>query len=271
MTIMLRCQKSCLTELSKSQIAIEYSYRVQERSPLAYIFWIYAGEGQRFEQSYAGLAQRLKLSGADDPMIDSMWLVKLWLADRDNGNWLMILDNVDDETVFSSSPTNEDREPLATYLPQTQHGLILVTSRNRQAALDLVGDVDSLVSVPEMCQTEAVSLLRCKLARDRPHEGALELVEALSRMPLAITQAASYINVTAPRMSVPRYLNLFRKNQTKYLEEVAPDLRRDLTRSASNSAIGTWRISFDHIRNHNPTAGETLCFVSLLHWHRIPL
>lgn len=200
-----------------------------------------------------------------------MWLVKLWLADRDNGNWFMILDNVDDETVFSSSLSIEDREPLATYLPQTQHGFILLTSRNRQAALDLVGDVDSLVSVPEMSQTEAVSLLRRRLAGNRAHEGALELVEELSRMPLAITQAASYINVTAAWMSVPRYLDLFRKNQIKYLEEDAPDLRRDLTRSASNSAIGTWRISFDHIRNHSPTACETLCFVSLLHWQRIPL
>ncbi len=200
-----------------------------------------------------------------------MWLVKLWLADRDNGNWFMILDNVDDETVFSSNTSIEAREPLATYLPQTQHGLILVTSRNRQAALDLVGDVDSLVSVLEMSQTEAVSLLRCRLAKNRAHEGALELVEALSRMPLAITQAASYINVTGAWMSVPRYLDLFRKNQIKYLEEDAPDLRRDLTRSASNSAIGTWRISFDHIRNHSPAACNTLCLVSLLHWQRIPL
>ncbi len=74
------------------------------------------------------------MPGADDPEIDSMSLVKFWLADGDYGSWLMILDHVEADIVFYSSRIDRDREPLVTYLPQMQHGLILVTLRNRQAA-----------------------------------------------------------------------------------------------------------------------------------------
>lgn len=62
-----------------------------------------------------------------------------WLRDPVNGAWLMVVDNVIDETVFSSLSRRE-RTPdsnaslevhqLHRHLLQVLHGSILVTSRS---------------------------------------------------------------------------------------------------------------------------------------------
>lgn len=53
----------------------------------------------------------------------------------------MILDNVDDDSVFFGNVQDEVgySKPLKSFLPQTLHGTILVTSRNKVAATNLVG------------------------------------------------------------------------------------------------------------------------------------
>ena len=206
-----------------------------------------------------------------------MKLVKDWLTDDENGPWLLVLDNVDDENVFSAMSTARttsnprEQQALVTFLPQTPRGFILVTSRNREAALQLVEDADCLVDVCEMTTPEALTLLRRKVSKDKSSdEVATDLVNALMRLPLAITQAASYISMT--RMTIVNYLDRFRKNQTMYLAHEQPDIRRlKVTETASNSAIKTWSISFDYIRKHAPLAEDLLCLMSLLFWQRIPL
>ena len=68
----------------------------------------------------------------------------------------------------------------------------------------------------------------------------IQLLETLGYLPLAITQAAAYINRRAPRMTISGYLEEFRKNDKKkanLLNRDAGDLRRD--GSASNSVVTT--------------------------------
>ena len=231
----------------------------------------------KFEHGYANIAEKLKLPGCDDPKLDNMMLVKDWLTDNENGRWLLVLDNVDDESLFSAmsnartTSNHYEQQPLVTFLPQTSRGFILVTSRNREAALQLVEDGNCLVDVCEMTMPEALTLLRRKVFEDKSSdEVAVDLVNALMRIPLAITQAASYISTI--RTTIVNYLNLFRKNQMTYLAIERPDDRRvNVTETASNSAIKTWSISFDYIRKHAPLAGDLLCLMSLLFWQRIPL
>ena len=85
------------------------------------------------------IASLLKLPGRDDPKVDILHLVHHWLCDERNGRWLLILDNADDYSAFSS--TNEDADslvygvdaavpPLDTFIPQSANGWVLVTSRD---------------------------------------------------------------------------------------------------------------------------------------------
>ena len=262
--------------IRKSQIAIEYCYRFKERHADSNIFWVHAGTKERFEQAFKAIARKCELPGWDNPATNPLDLVYDWL----NGDttWLMILDNADDKDVFfDQRPTTTSQipeaqrssVPLITYLPQTSRGgSVLITSRNRDVAFRLTDSVKSLIDVPDMSKKDAVALLCKKLPDDHSSdEEKFELVELLEYLPLAITQAASYISANTTRMTIARYSNNLRKNGDILLDDMG-DLRRDPT--TPSSVLLTWHISFDQIRRENRPAAEALSLMSVLYRQGIP-
>lgn len=212
---------------SKSQIAIEYSYRLRKQDPQTWVFWVHAGTAVKFEQAYRCIAATLQLTGWDDPKADTLGLVSRWLSDVDNGRWLMILDNADDMDVFrqareESSESNNTAHyviPLVAYIPQTATGSVLITTRNKQAASWLSSGYENIIQIELMDSDEAKQLLRTKIPASLSTEYDLgELVRELGYLPLAITQAAAYISARATRMTVFRYLTLYRQG-----EQINPD------------------------------------------------
>ena len=141
----------------KSQIAIEYSYRLKKRSPDAWVLWIHASNVARFEQSIRHIAERVKTKGRTDPKADIFQLFGAWLRDAQNGRWLIILDNADDASFLVDSPV-ADSGSAAPSLFECLHGSILVTSRSKGAALQLVEDSD-IVDVHPTTEEHAVELL----------------------------------------------------------------------------------------------------------------
>lgn len=270
--------------IGKSQIAIEYAHRVHKRSPLTRIFWVRGARRDVFLKSCRDLARQLQLPGWDDPRINVGKLFGDWLRDSMNGAWFLVIDNVDDETVFSCSSRKEhskdsnasfELNQLHRYLPQVSYGSILVTSRNRVAARDITNEDDCIISVDHLPEPDALSLLRKKLPKDKSSdEDAKELVSLLEKLPLAITQAAAYVSKGSGMRTISSYLKLFRSDQVRCLEMAANDIRRDSDESDqdfSNSVLKTWFISFKHIKAKNPDAAENLCFMSLVFGQGIPM
>ncbi|KAF1966818.1 hypothetical protein BU23DRAFT_312572, partial [Bimuria novae-zelandiae CBS 107.79] len=271
--------------IGKSQIAIEYAYRVREAAPQTWVFWVHASNAVRFEQAYRDIAAKVQLPGHDDPKADTLRLVHNWLCDERNGWWLMILDNADDDDVFFSADedtggtaqTNEatsQKRPLATFLPQTPNGSILITSRNSAAAFNLIGMHGSTAKVEPMGVEDALALLKTRVSISRSEEDdAKALVQALERIPLAITHAAAYIKTRAPMMTIASYLRLFREseaNQARLLDaKELRDLRRDP--SIKHAVIATWKISFDQIQKTGPAAAELLALMSMFDRQGIPV
>jgi len=193
----------------------------------------------------------------------------------------MILDNADDISVFSSPfkagiTTEGSRsilaeQPLSNFLPQSQSGAILITSRNRDVAFKLTGSYKDIIAVEQMDESHALALLKAKLGDDHNQEGAADLVQSLDYMPLAISQAAAYINRRGLRYTILGYLNDFYqsdKERAKLLEKDIGDTRRDGT--ASNSIMATWQISFEHICRERPSAARLLSLMSLFDRQGIP-
>jgi tetratricopeptide (TPR) repeat protein len=252
--------------VGKSQLAIEYTYRVRESSPLS-VFWVHSGTQARFKEGYQRIAGLVKMDGWDNPRLDTLQLVYDWLCKRENGKWAMVIDNADDDTVFFDRST----KALSEYIPQSENGRILITSRNRDLAYKLIGNHRSIIEVKPMNEGDAMSLLGKKLGPDIGRENAPELLNALDYMPLAITQAAAYIQQRAPRMSVKQYLDVFRKSerdQSRLLTKDLGDARRD--GRASNSIMMTWQTSFEHIESHIPTAASLLSLMCLFDRQGIP-
>jgi tetratricopeptide (TPR) repeat protein len=235
---------------------------------------VYCSSGARFRQSYEGIARALQLPGADRPETKVVQTVADWLRNEDNGRWLLILDNADDSAVFQENVAAESgQECLLDYVPQSSHGSVLITSRNRQAALDLTDDEESIIDVEPMTLPEAVKLLRSKLPRDKSDDNDVAmLAKELGCLPLAIKQAAAYISVGGTRMTISKYLEYFRKNetyQTQLLLKGYKDLRTD--QGLANSIILSWQISFDQIKKQLPAAADLLSLMSTVDRHEIPI
>jgi tetratricopeptide (TPR) repeat protein len=250
--------------VGKSQLAIEYAYRVAAEQPDTWVFWVHAGTQARVEEGFRAIADAVKLYGRNQPKADIPQLVYNWLSNERNGRWVMIMDSADDRDVFYSSSDNGGEQESERYrLPQSRNGSILVTTRSKKLARRLTGDGRNIIEIGPMVQGDALTLLEKKLGPLSEGDTAVELVRALDLVPLAISQAAAYIQAESPRISVEKYLGKFRESERKRIWLLGHDaggLRRD--GAASNAILTTWQISFDDIRSRRPSAADLLSLMS---------
>ncbi|KAI4596291.1 hypothetical protein KJ359_005420 [Pestalotiopsis sp. 9143b] len=157
----------------KSQLAIEYAHETRQRSPDTWVFWVHASNVRRYEQGLREIADLVKIPGRGDPQENIFQLVRDWLRGQKSRKWRLILDNVDDANFLLDVPSlapndhpNNDSRPdsrrLVDYLPACENGSILITTRNKGAALDLVEPYNTL-SVEPMERKEAEALIEAKL------------------------------------------------------------------------------------------------------------
>lgn len=222
----------------------------------------------------------MKIPGRNDPQANVFELVKKWLRNEKKGKWLLVLDNLDNDAVLDLPPgaaspanlpnTSDQPRSLLDYLPQTQNGAVLITTRTKSVAHKLVEPRDT-IPIDPMTEADAIELLAKKLDSSPDDTDLRKLAAVLEYMPLAIVQAAAYIQKRAPRCSVRRYIDDFSNSdqaKTSLLNHEAGHLRRD--REARNSIIITWQISFDYIREQSPSSADLLSLMSFFDRQGIP-
>ena len=67
------CQRVALVGLGgigKTQIALEFAFKIQELSPKTSIFWVPAIDTTSFEQAYRKIGQQLQIPNIDDDKAD---------------------------------------------------------------------------------------------------------------------------------------------------------------------------------------------------------
>ncbi|RYP03247.1 hypothetical protein DL764_005294 [Monosporascus ibericus] len=177
--------------VGKSQLAIEYAYRVRDtfrkQNKEIWAFWIHAGTRARVEEGFKEIADAAKIPGRNQPKADILQLVYQWLRNERNGQWLIVLDSADDVNVFYGTDEKakqtvtigEGMRPLWTYLPQSSNGSTLITTRDKELAFKLTGDHRNIIEVGPMDQDHALTLFATKSGfQDNKDEGT-ELVEEL--------------------------------------------------------------------------------------------
>jgi tetratricopeptide (TPR) repeat protein len=261
-----------LTVDSKSQIAIQYCYAHKSEQPDSHVFWVHCGSIARFDQAYKEIARKLKLPGLQDPATDVVKSVYDWLSDDDNGSWLIVLDNADDQDIlFGSSDCRTSQDvlqrqlgPLAQHIPRSTYGSTLITTRNQRVGERFV-ERDKPIVVQPLETEDAKSMLLLRLSDDLAWTAAevLELLENLQHLPLAIAQAASYISEEG--VTVTRYLEILRPGNADskvLLEQDYYDSRRHA--DIHYSVFQTWKLSFIQIRQQVPRAAEILSLMCVL-------
>ncbi|KAJ7713483.1 hypothetical protein B0H16DRAFT_1702437 [Mycena metata] len=170
----------------------------------------------------------------------------LWLASKVE-EWLLFFENADDPNIN-----------LHEYIPQCNHGNIIITSRN--PGMCVYAGSNSLVS--DMEEEDAVALLlKSALQKVTVHaeQIAAEIVKSLHHLPLAIVQAGAYISKSR---NLDGYLALYMKNQARLLSE-KPAQSHD---RYAWTVYTTWQMSFDRL---TPSAAMFLQHCSFLHYNGI--
>ena len=208
--------------------------------------------------------------------MDVCELVCDWLEEEEHKQWLMILDNVDDVDALHGQAQNEGlAKAMIDYLPGrlSANKLLVVTTRDRDVAEELVdGGCGGPVIIGPFSQQQSQELLEAKMRckQDLLNQELVDrLLKALAHVPLAITQAAAFMNRNG--VSVSGYLAALERNENELMDHLSQDLqdpRRD--RGFPHSIFRTWKMSFDQICAREPQTADLLSLMATLDGQQIP-
>ena len=128
----------------KSQLALEYAFRLRDKSPDTSVFWVYTSTGASFGIAYGKIAAAFNISHRDNKERNNFQLVKDYFENQYPFKWLMIIDNVDSAPAFFEEKLRG--KPLIVYGPQGIDGAVLYTSIKRDMGVDLTLDQDPVMN-----------------------------------------------------------------------------------------------------------------------------
>ncbi|OJK04913.1 hypothetical protein ASPACDRAFT_49260 [Aspergillus aculeatus ATCC 16872] len=156
--------------------------------------------------------------------------------------------------------------PLRDILPRSANGQIVFTSRNRKLAIKLASP--EVLSIPDVDKDTASKMLETLLVQKgllRDDLLTLAFLEQLDFFPLAIAQAADYINENDIELS--DYLFIFKEKEATAIELMSEEFDSE---GNQNPVITTWLISFQQIQELNRLATDYLSFISCISPKDIP-
>jgi Tfp pilus assembly protein PilF len=222
--------------VGKSQVALEYAYRMCESGQYEMAAWVRADSAVTMAEDLAAMVPLLGID-ADGPTGELAAAVVTALGSRHN--WLVVFDN-------AQAPAD-----LARVLPGGD-GHVLITSRTRQW-----GRIAAQLDLEEFTRAESVAFVAARSGREEP-EAAAELAEELGDLPLALAQAAAYIDTRS--VTVGGYLTLYQD------PVLARRLRDEGLESEEYpaSVARTWLLSLAQLSGERPAAVELLRLCAFL-------
>jgi len=228
--------------VGKTTLATEYAYR--RASDYDIVWWVRAEETATLAADFSALAAQLNLPEKDareTPVI--VEAVRRELNGRTR--WLLVFDNA------------RGAEDLRDYLPRSRTGHALITSRDANW-----GAMARKLEVTTLAPADAMKFL-LERARQSDETAAGKLAEALGSLPLALEQAAAYIEATEETLA--GYLELFRARR----QELWPDEKPPA--GYPDTVATTWLISFAEAEQQSAAAADLLRLCAFLAPDDIPL
>ncbi len=219
--------------VGKSHLALEYAYSRSDRYRV--VAWLRAERTETLAADYIALGEALGLPQTPDQR-QRIEDVQNWL--ERNGRWLLVFDNAPKPAA------------IRDFLPRLHSGHVLVTSRHSSWK-----DLTSSLNVDVLEPRESIQFLtkRSGLADETT---AAELGEELGRLPLALEEAAAYMETTG--RSMRSYLTLLRTQRRRLL------FGEDTTGEVRPTLRTTWELSFRQIALEAPAASDLLNLCSFL-------
>ena len=223
----------------KTSVALEYAYRHLAEVGLAWEFA--AEEAPVLAAGFGELAAQLgarDLVDTRDPVASVHAVLAAYPRE-----WLLLFDNA------------PNREAMAAYLPPARRGRVLITSQNPN------WPPGQALGVAELDVQVAASFLVNRTG-DPDQQAAIELAGELGGLPLALEQAAAYIQATGGTLA--EYLRLFREHRDAMLARGEPT-------GYTKTVATTWSLAFRQLEQSAPPAVALLRLLACCAPEAIPL
>ena len=220
----------------KTSLAIEYAHRQLGQVAVAWQFG--AEDPAVLAAGFGELAAQLGVADRGDPVAS----VYGALADSP-APWLLVFDNA------------PDHASMARFMPPAGPGRMLITSRNQ------IWPPGQAMDVPVLDAEVAAGFLGSRTG-DADRRAALELAEVLGGLPLALEQAAAYVQASGE--SLAGYLSLFRQRRAEVLA-------RGEASGYAGTVVTTWGVAFTDVQQTEPGAAGLLRLLAFCAPEAIPL
>jgi len=225
--------------VGKTSVAVEYAYRHLAEVGVA---WQFPAEDPAvLVPAFAELAAQLgvrEVLDVREPVASVHGVLAVYEAE-----WLLVFDNA------------PDRGSVAAYVPPAGRGQVLITSR------DQIWPPGQALDVPVLDPEVAAEFLVNRTG-DQDRQAAWELAEELGGLPLALEQAAAYIQATGDALA--GYLASFRQRRSEMLvrgEAIGYD----------STVAATWSLAFGRLCQSVPEASGLLRLLACCAPEAIPV
>ena len=229
--------------VGKTQLALEYAYRYASEYSL--IWWVRSEGPESLNADFEALGKKLGVL-SEEGRVDQSEVIQAVRAELEHRTgWLLVFDNA--------------RKPdeIRPCLPRGSAGHVIVTSR-----YSAWGGVAKPLPVKVWEPDESVRFLLARTGK-KEEAAAGELAEELGRLPLALAQAAAYIERTGRTLA--GYLDLFRQRKLELFQADVPGSDENAT------VTTTWEISFREVAETRPAAAGLMNLCAFLAPDDIPV
>ncbi len=228
-----------LEGVGKTYLALDMIYH----TPKNYSFkgWFSAQDEDKLKADFFKLGNELNLFRDNITEEHKISIVKNWMNTQEN--LLLIFDNVANIDI------------VERYLPQT--GNIIITSRNNK--------IPNAIEIDVMEEEEAVTLLQNLISISKCDDKCSTLVKRVDYLPLAVSQASSYI--AQNNITIDKYIELYDDAQDVLLaSNFMPIAEKHMP------VYITWNLTLEEIASKDTTgkALELLYLISFCHFVDIP-
>ena len=231
--------------IGKTSLAIEYSWLLQDFYPGG-VFWLSAEDDQAMENSIQQIAIDALTEGKNNRETAQRTLS--WIASMKE-RWLLVVDNLDEEDL-----SRDVRNVLKGHWRRESSGHILLTSRRERIEIEGLLPIrhDDCITLQSLGVNESIAFMIKRT--DQPEdENLLLLVGELSGLPLAMEQAAAYMNVCS--LSYANYVKKFHEKRLKFLTR--EKVTHPVVDIPSNrlTVQTTWSMNFEMIKSQSEEKG----------------